>query len=78
MNDPVAIALVMGAPLGRRLRMLTAAGVTAELRVRRKRLSLNLFQFLARARHVTKLEGYAIQRMKAILWSAVHLTPSCY
>jgi hypothetical protein len=52
MNNPVAVALVMRAPFGRRFRMFATARVTAELRAGRKNLPLDLFQFLAGAGHI--------------------------
>ena len=55
-NDAVAIALVVGAPVGRFFRILAAAGVRAELGVRREVLPLQLFQFFAGARHVPNSE----------------------
>jgi hypothetical protein len=51
MDDAIAVALIVGAPLGRRLGVVTPAGVAAELGVRRKGLPFDLFQFLARAGH---------------------------
>ena len=67
MDDPVAVALILGTPFGRRLGMFASAGVAAELSIGGKRLSLNLFQFLARARHVSRQQAYATQRLKAII-----------
>ena len=52
MNYPVAVALVMRAPFGRRFRMFAAARVTAELRAGREDLPLDLFQFLTGAGHI--------------------------
>jgi hypothetical protein len=56
MNHTVAVALVMCAPLGRWLGAVTSAGVAAQLGIRRKNLPLDLFQFLARAGHVSNSE----------------------
>src|SRR5208282_6558723 len=41
MNDPVAVALIMSAPFGRRFRMFASTGVAAELCVRRENLPLD-------------------------------------
>jgi len=51
MDYPVAIALVVGPPIGRRFLINTAAGVRTELGVGRQQRSLASFEFLARARH---------------------------
>ncbi len=50
-DDAVAVALVLGAPFGRRFGIFAAARVAAELRERREDLALDLLQFLARAGH---------------------------
>ena len=55
MDDAVAVALVMGAPGGRRFGMFAAAGVAAELGIGRENLAFDLFQFLAGARHGSDL-----------------------
>jgi hypothetical protein len=57
MDDAVAVALVLGAPFGRRFGIFAAARVAAELGERREDLTLDLLQFLACARH----DGLKIQ-----------------
>src|ERR1035441_4114146 len=52
MNDPVAVALIMRAPFGRRFLVFAATGVAAELRAGRENLPLDLFQFLTGAGHI--------------------------
>jgi len=52
-NDPVAVTLVMCPPVGRFFRVFAAAGVCAELGVRREALPLQLFQFFACAGHAS-------------------------
>ena len=44
MNDAIAVALVMRAPLMRLLWMLSPAGISAELRERREGLALVIFE----------------------------------
>jgi hypothetical protein len=51
MNNPVAVALVMRAPIRRRFRMFATARVAAELRTGRENLPLDLFKFLTGAGH---------------------------
>src|SRR5205085_1983396 len=51
MNDPVAVPLKVRPPVGGRFRIFAAACFGAELRVRRQKLPLALFQFLARGDH---------------------------
>lgn len=51
MDHAVAVALVLGAPLGRGFVIFAAASVGAELRVGREDFALDLFEFNARARH---------------------------
>src|SRR2546422_10573867 len=55
-NDRGVIALVMGAPVGRFFWILAAAGVCAELGVRREALPLQPLQFFARAGHDSNSE----------------------
>ena len=50
-DDAVTVALVLGAPFGRRLGMFAAARVAAELREGREDLPLDLLQFLSGAGH---------------------------
>ena len=56
MDDAVAVSLVMRAPFGRGFRVLTSAGVAAELRVWREDLAFDLFQFLSRPGHIANAE----------------------
>src|ERR1019366_1849043 len=56
-DDTVAVALLMCAPFGRSFFVFAAAGVTAELCVRREDLALNLFQLQSGARHGLKRKG---------------------
>ena len=56
MDDAVAVALVLGAPFGRRFLVLSPARIGAELRVGRQDLALDFFQFSSRARHTLRSE----------------------
>src|SRR5258708_29483473 len=51
MDDAVAVALIMRAPNGGQFGKFASPHVTAELRVMRKDLTFDLFQFLSRAGH---------------------------
>jgi hypothetical protein len=51
MDDPVTVALVMGPPIRRRFLIFTTSAGTAKLRVGRKDLPFDLFQFLTGPRH---------------------------
>src|SRR5256886_9890859 len=55
-NDAIAVALIMCAPVGRFFGVFASAGVGAELRVRREDLAFQLLQFFARAGHGSNSE----------------------
>jgi hypothetical protein len=51
MNDAIAVALIMGPPLGRFFRISATPGIGAELSVWREILPFQVFEFQPRARH---------------------------
>src|SRR5580704_8668531 len=51
MNDAVAVALIVRPPRGRRFGIFAPEGIAAELRVGRKDLAFDLFEFLSGSRH---------------------------
>ena len=58
-DDAVAVALVFGAPIGRRFGVPAAAGIGAELGIGSEELTFELFEFLSRAGHEFRLGARA-------------------
>ena len=71
-DDAVAVPLVFGAPCRRRLRVLAATGVGAELRVRSQAGPFERFQFLSGA-------GHALEEIpkSGIRTAAYYVASSC-